>query len=147
MPQECLDQVAALLESDRGADTASLYHPIDDPDEIRDPSAVKVVVDEQGRALYFSRSVIPAHRQWASVDAAVKDGCSWKRHIGLYAYRARALKRFAGLGPTPLERMERLEQLRILESGGVIAMAQAVRPVAAGVDTAADLERVRRAFQ
>ena len=147
MPSECLDQVATLLDRDTGAMAASLYHVIDDADEISNPNAVKVVIDGRGRALYFSRSVIPSHRPWATLDAALADGCAWKRHVGLYAYRAGALKRMAALQPTRLERMERLEQLRILESGGAIAMAQAVRPVPAGVDTPADLDRVRRAFQ
>ena len=147
MPAECLDQVAEMLQEDAVADAASLYQTIDDADEIRDPNAVKVVVNTAGRALYFSRSVIPAHRPWPSVESAIKAGQAWKRHIGLYAYRVGALRKFTGLAPTSLERMERLEQLRILESGGVIAMAEAVRPVPAGVDTAADLERVRRDFQ
>ena len=147
MPAECLDQVAVMLGSDGSADAASLYQEIRDPDEIRDPNAVKVVVDAQGRALYFSRSVVPACRQWPSLEAAVAAGCSWKRHIGLYAYRAGALRRFTSLEPSLLEQAERLEQLRILESGGAIAMAAALRPVPAGVDTPGDLERVRLAFQ
>jgi len=147
MPSECLDQVSALLEEDASADAASLYQTIDDLAEIRDPNAVKVVVSAEGRALYFSRSVIPAHRAWDSLESAIEAGETWKRHIGLYAYRASALRRFTGLGPTPLERMERLEQLRILESGGAIAMAEAERSVPAGVDTPGDLERIRRAFR
>lgn len=147
MPGECLDQVAAMLDGDTGADAASLYQVIDDPEEIRDPNAVKVVVDGNGRALYFSRSVIPAVRQWPSIEAAVNEGCTWKRHIGLYAYRAGALRRFTRLEPSALEQSEKLEQLRILETGGAIAMAAATRPVPAGVDTPADLERVRKVFQ
>lgn len=147
MPPECLDQVARILSDDSAADAASLYQEIDDPQEIRDPNAVKVVVDSRGRALYFSRSVIPACRQWASVEQAVTAGHAWKRHIGLYAYRAGALKRFTHLEPSPLEQSERLEQLRILESGGRIVMAAAQSAVPAGVDTPADLERVRKTFQ
>lgn len=147
MPPECIDQVADLLDNDPDADAASLYHLIDQASEIRNPNAVKVVVNGQGRALYFSRSVIPAPRPFASLEAALEAGFSWKRHIGLYAYRAGALLRMADLEPTPLERMERLEQLRILESGGAIAMAQAAQAVPAGVDTPEDLERLRRAFQ
>lgn len=146
LPAECLDQVAGLLAGDTGAHAASLYHPTCDPDEIRDPNAVKVVVDGRGRALYFSRSVVPRpHRD--GLEEALEAGHRWNRHIGLYAYRAGALQHFTGLAPTPLERMERLEQLRILESGGVIAMAAACRPVPAGVDTPGDLERVCRAFR
>lgn len=147
MPAECLDQVAGLLQDDSAASAASLYQVIDDPAEVGDPNAVKVVVGEAGRALYFSRAVIPAPRGHASVDEAVKAGMRWKRHVGLYAYRAATLKAMAARGPSPLEQVERLEQLRILESGGAIAMAEAVRPVPTGVDTARDLERVRRAFR
>jgi 3-deoxy-manno-octulosonate cytidylyltransferase (CMP-KDO synthetase) len=147
MPPECLDQVASLLAHDGGADAASLFHVTVDANEIRDPNAVKVTTDCEGRALYFSRSVIPWHRSWPSLEDAIEAGCSWKRHIGLYAYRAGALKRFAKMGPSELEQMERLEQLRILESGATIAMARAVSPVPAGVDTPDDLERVRRIFK
>lgn len=146
MPAECLDQVAGLLDGDARADAASLCQPTSDPDEIRDPNVVKVVVDGRGRALYFSRSVVPRpHRD--GLEEALEAGHRWNRHIGLYAYRAGALRHFAGLEPTPLERMERLEQLRILESGGIIAMAPAARSVPAGVDTPEDLERVCRAFR
>lgn len=146
MPAECLDQVAGLLEGDERADAASLFHPTADADEVRDPNAVKVVVDRRGRALYFSRSVIP-RPHGEGLEGSLQAGHCWNRHIGLYAYRAGALKRFTSLGPTPLERLERLEQLRILESGGIIAMAPAARPVPAGVDTPEDLERVCRAFR
>lgn len=147
MPAQCLNQVAAMLAADPDADAASLYQEIDDPKEIRDPNAVKVVVNARGRALFFSRCAIPHCRQWASIEEAVADGQKWKRHIGLYAYRAGALKHFTGLAPTPLELAERLEQLRILESGGAIAMAAALQAVPAGVDTPADLERVRNVFR
>lgn len=147
MPAQCLNQVAAILAGHPAADAASLFQEIDDPDEIRDPNAVKVVVDGEGRALYFSRSAIPLCRQWDTIEEAVANGARWKRHIGLYAYRAGALKRFTGLDPSPLEQAEKLEQLRILESGGAIVMAPALQPVPAGVDTPADLERVRHVFQ
>jgi 3-deoxy-manno-octulosonate cytidylyltransferase (CMP-KDO synthetase) len=147
MPAECLDQVAGLLDQNKDADAASLYQETVDPHEILDPNAVKVVTDEQGRALYFSRSVIPALRKWKSLESAVENGCIWKRHVGLYAYRAGSLRRFTRIAPSPLERAECLEQLRILETGGSVVMAQASMPVPAGVDTPQDLERVRRAFQ
>lgn len=147
MPAACLDQVAKLLADDAQAQAASLYARTADPEEVENPNVVKVVTGERGRALYFSRSVIPAMRGHDSVEAAAKDGCQWKRHIGLYAYRAAALQRIANTEPTELEQLERLEQLRILESGGFIAMAEAAEPVPAGVDTLHDLERVRRAFE
>ena len=147
MPAECLDQVAGLLVRDGGAGVASLYQGIDDPAEVRNPNAVKVVTDTGGRALYFSRSVVPGLRAAQSVEAALATGVRWKRHIGLYAYRAAALRRFTATPPTPLETAERLEQLRFLESGVLIAMAATVKPVPPGVDTPEDLERARLAFR
>lgn len=147
MPPACLNQVASLLEADPQAQAASLYALTSESEEIVNPNVVKVVTQAQGRALYFSRSPVPAARDHASIEAATERGCTWKRHIGLYAYRAAALARIAKLEPTPLEQLERLEQLRILETGGAIAMAQAVEPVPAGVDTLHDLERVRSAFE
>jgi 3-deoxy-manno-octulosonate cytidylyltransferase (CMP-KDO synthetase) len=144
MPPACLDQAAQLLAEDGEADVASLYWPIDKEEEVSDPNVVKVVTDRSGAALYFSRSAIPFPRHWGSVEAALDSTCRWKRHIGLYAYRAGALRAFAAAQAAPLEVAERLEQLRILETGGRIVMAQACEFIPAGVDTADDLERVSR---
>jgi 3-deoxy-manno-octulosonate cytidylyltransferase (CMP-KDO synthetase) len=143
MPAACLDQVAALLDQQPGCEVASLYWPITEVAEINNPNAVKVVTDAQGRALYFSRATIPYRRDFGSVDEAIGAGLSWKRHLGLYAYRLEALRRFTACPPTPLERAERLEQLRIMEQGGRIAMAAACEFIPAGVDTPEDLERIR----
>jgi len=142
MPAACLDQVAATLQKNSEADVASLYWPINSAEEVEDSNVVKVVVGEGGRALYFSRSVIP-HPRGTDIESAILAGTSWKRHIGLYAYRADALKLFTSLSPSPLERLEKLEQLRFLEAGRSIAMEQACSFIPAGVDTAEDLERVR----
>lgn len=142
MPAACLDQVAALLESDPDASMASLYWPIRSAREAQDPNVVKVVLSQAGNALYFSRSLLPYPRDWSSVDQAMQQGLNWYRHVGLYAYRAGALKRFTAMSPTPLEQAEKLEQLRMLESGGRIAMAEAIEFIPPGVDTAEDLERV-----
>ena len=95
MPPTCLDQVARLLESHAEADVASLYWPIDNAEEAADPNAVKVVVGKDGAALYFSRSLIPHPRGAGSLTEALASGCRWLRHIGLYAYRAGALRAFA----------------------------------------------------
>ena len=143
MPPECLDQVAALLASDARAEAASLYWPLDSAADIRDPNIVKVVTGLDGAALLFSRSVVPHPRAWSSLQAGLKNGRHWKRHIGLYAYRAAALTAFSRRSPTVLEQAERLEQLRILESGGRIIMAEACRFIPPGVDTPEDLERMR----
>ena len=143
MPPACLDQAANLLHQDPAADVASLYWPISSAEEVEDPNAVKVVVDQQGNALYFSRSAVPFARGSGGLVQALDEGGSWKRHIGLYAYRAGALRAFAGMQATPLESMEKLEQLRFLESGRRIVMAQAEDFIPAGVDTPEDLERVQ----
>ena len=137
MPPACLDQVASLLAAHPDADVASLYDTFADEMAAGDPNAVKVVTDRDGRALYFSRSRIPYRR-------GATDAVTWRRHIGLYAYRAGALRAFTRTPPTPLEKAEKLEQLRFLESGRVIVMAQAAEPIPAGVDTPEDLDRVRR---
>ncbi len=143
MPAACLDQVAALLDQRADCEVASLYWPITAAEEVNNPNAVKVVTDAQGRALYFSRAPIPYTRDYQSVEAAIAAGLSWKRHLGLYAYRLAALRRFTACPPTPLELAERLEQLRIMEQGGNIAMAEACEFIPAGVDTSEDLERIR----
>lgn len=143
MPPACLDQVAALLDSDPAADVASLYWPLASSEEIANPNVVKVVVGEGGDALYFSRSVVPFPRSSGGLDAALHAGFSWKRHVGLYAYRAQALRKFSAAQPTPLELAEKLEQLRFLETGKKIRMAQSCCLIPAGVDTGGDLERIR----
>jgi 3-deoxy-manno-octulosonate cytidylyltransferase (CMP-KDO synthetase) len=99
------------------------------PEHIENPNAVKVVTAPDGRALYFSRSPIPYHRD---------GGTGAQKHLGLYAYRKQALERFAQLPPSPLELVERLEQLRLLENGISIYVEQ-TRFDTIGVDTEEDL--------
>ena len=146
MPSACLDQVAALLDTHHRADVASLYWPITAADEVSDPNAVKVVTAADGNALYFSRSVIPHPRDANDIGAALDAGLAWRRHIGLYAYRVSALRAFTTTPPGPLETAEKLEQLRFLESGRRIVMAEAIESIPAGVDTPRDLLRVRKLF-
>lgn len=143
MPAACLDQVAALLDERPDCEVASLYWPITEADEVQNPNVVKVVTDSENRALYFSRSAIPFARAYTDIDAAMTAGIGWKRHLGLYAYRLAALRGFTGCAPTPLEKTERLEQLRVMEQGGRIAMARACEFIPAGIDTPDDLVRVR----
>ena len=126
---------------------ASLYWPISVVEEVENPNAVKVVTATDDSALYFSRSPIPYERGSTVVAAAIADGKRWKRHLGLYAYRLSALRRYAAMPPTPLELAERLEQLRILEQGGRIAMAQAKEFIPAGIDTREDLQRIRKIIE
>jgi 3-deoxy-manno-octulosonate cytidylyltransferase (CMP-KDO synthetase) len=103
------------------------------PDEFANPNAVKVVTALDGRALYFSRATIPFDRDQAGF-------VSYRKHLGIYAYRKAALERFAALPPSPLERIERLEQLRFLENGIDLYVAEAPGDTI-GVDTEADLAR------
>jgi 3-deoxy-manno-octulosonate cytidylyltransferase (CMP-KDO synthetase) len=142
MPAACLDQVAILLQSAAPVEMASLYWPVTETGEARDPNVVKVVVAQNGNALYFSRSLLPYPRDCIDLEQAMQQGMRWYRHVGLYAYRTGALKRLTALPPTPLEQAEKLEQLRMLESGGQIKMAEAVEFIPPGVDTPEDLQRV-----
>ena len=143
MPSVCLDQLADLLNARRDCEVASLFLPIDEAVEVDNPNVVKVVTDSADTALFFSRSPIPYPRGYVNVEAAMSAGIEWKRHLGLYAYRLKALRRFTFSAPTPLEMSERLEQLRIMEQGGRIAMAKACEFIPAGIDTQEDLGRVR----
>ena len=102
--------------------------------DIANPNAVKVVTAGDGRALYFSRSTIPHDRDKAAF-------AGYRKHLGLYAYRKAALESFAALAPSPLEQIERLEQLRLLENGIAIYVGEAVGDTI-GVDTEEDLQRV-----
>jgi 3-deoxy-manno-octulosonate cytidylyltransferase (CMP-KDO synthetase) len=126
------------------APMATLATPITHAAELFDPNCVKVVVDPSGLALYFSRAPLPwARDAFAANRDTLPPGIPFLRHIGIYAYRAGFLRRFAGLPATPLERAENLEQLRALEHGQRIAVALTPEPFPGGVDTAADLERAR----
>lgn len=130
----------ALVAS--GADMSTLAAPIEDTGQLFDPNAVKVVRATSGDALYFSRAPVPWPRDaFAQRRDRLPDAGHWLRHIGIYGYRAAALRRFAALAPTPLEGVESLEQLRALEHGWRIAVALAPEPFPPGVDTPEDLAR------
>jgi 3-deoxy-manno-octulosonate cytidylyltransferase (CMP-KDO synthetase) len=115
------------------AQVTTLWTPCT-PEEVADPNAVKVVLAEDGRALYFSRSTIPYDRDRMG-------NIAYRKHLGLYAYRSAALDRFATLPPHPLELTERLEQLRLL-ANDIAIYAEETPHTTIGVDTEADLERV-----
>lgn len=108
------------------------------PQELANPNAVKVVTGLDGRALYFSRATIP-------FDRDAKEFKGYRKHLGIYAYRKAALERFAALPPSPLEKLERLEQLRLLENGIGIYVADAPGDTI-GVDTEEDLRQAERAL-
>jgi 3-deoxy-manno-octulosonate cytidylyltransferase (CMP-KDO synthetase) len=137
--------VAAELARHPLASIATAAHPIESAETFFDPNVVKVVTDEAGLALYFSRAPIPYARDaFAQSRAALPQGFTALRHIGIYAYRVRYLREYAALTPTAAERFEALEQLRALGHGHRIAVARWNGTLEPGVDTAQDLERVRR---
>ncbi len=143
-------ECALCLTTHEEAAIATLAHPLFDTEEFRNPNVVKVVTDQQGYALYFSRAMIPWPRDafaGGESDLSLPEGLPVLRHIGLYAYRASFLREFAGLAPAPLERFEMLEQLRALWHGYRIAVAVTPEAPGAGVDTPEDLERVRTLFR
>jgi 3-deoxy-manno-octulosonate cytidylyltransferase (CMP-KDO synthetase) len=138
-------RVAGELASHPGAAIATAAHPIADAPVFFDPNVVKVVLDAEGYAQYFSRAPIPYARDaFAKGRERLPEGLPAFRHIGIYAYRVSFLRRYSTLAPTAAERFEALEQLRALGHGYRIAVALWERPMEAGVDTAEDLERVRR---
>lgn len=145
IPSAIIRQVAALLESDREAAIATLATPVESLAEFLDPNAVKVVADAKGRALYFSRAPIPWNRDGAPAGlASQRVFAGARRHVGIYAYRVGALRRLASMAPTVLEKSEKLEQLRALDNGLVIRVADATEKPGPDVNTTADLERVAR---
>lgn len=145
IPPAIIRQVADLLESDPEAAVATLATPVESLAEFLDPNAVKVVADSKGRALYFSRAPIPWNRDGAPGGLPSQQVFAGaRRHVGIYAYRVGALRRLASLAPTALERIEKLEQLRALENGLLIRVADAREKPGPDVNTAEDLERVAK---
>jgi 3-deoxy-manno-octulosonate cytidylyltransferase (CMP-KDO synthetase) len=137
---------AALATSD--APMATLATPIRSVAELFNPNCVKVVGSADRHALYFSRAPLPwARDAFALTQDELPDSVAFLRHIGIYAYRAGFLRRFAKLAPTPLERAESLEQLRALEHGHRIALRLAPEPFPPGVDTPEDLVRASVALE
>ncbi len=143
IPPRLIDQVADRLFDDAEASIATLAEPIIDVETLFNPNIVKVVRALSGRALYFSRAPIPWDRDAFAARPELLETDAWLRHIGLYAYRAGFLDDYRDWPPSPLERLEHLEQLRALHHGHVIQVALAREPHPAGVDTAEDLARVR----
>lgn len=140
-PPDMIGDAVRRLEQSPEADMATVQTPISDEGEWRNPNVVKVVTDRQGFALYFSRSPLPCRRDGDPAE----DGVLGQRHVGLYVYRKDFLLRFTELPPTPLERAEKLEQLRALEWGHRICVTDTERPTVE-VDTPEDLRRAEEAM-
>ncbi|MDR5859563.1 3-deoxy-manno-octulosonate cytidylyltransferase [Halomonas eurihalina] len=143
IPPALIDQVAMRLFDDPDASIATLAESITEIETLFDPNAVKVVRAASGRALYFSRAPIPWDRDAFAERPELLSTDAWLRHIGIYAYRASFLAEYRDWAPSPLEQLEQLEQLRALHHGHAIQVGLAREPNPPGVDTAADLERVR----
>jgi 3-deoxy-manno-octulosonate cytidylyltransferase (CMP-KDO synthetase) len=144
IPSALIKQVARMLEAHPETDLATLATPIGSHQEFLDPNVVKVVIDAQGRALYFSRAPVPCDRDGAGARPAQMSFAGALRHIGIYAYRVAALRTLTSLPPSPLELCEKLEQLRALENGLQIRVDRASEPPGPDVNTAEDLQRVAR---
>lgn len=146
VPAAVIRQVARNLIDRPQVGMATLAEPLEEAERLFDPNVVKVVCRDDGRALYFSRAPIPWDRE-AFEDTGGPQRLTatgvWRRHLGIYAYRVGLLRRFVTWAQSPLERIEMLEQLRVLHAGVDIHVADACEPVPQGVDTPADLARVR----
>lgn len=145
IPAAVINQVATNLAHVKDASVATLVEPIHTYADFMNPNIVKVVSDHRGCALYFSRAPIPWPRDHFAQDKVntLPDDFPSRRHIGIYAYRVGLLNRFVQWPPAPLEKIESLEQLRVLWQGAMIHVADACAPVPGGVDTINDLQRVK----
>ena len=139
-----LDLLPELLARDSSVDMATLATPITSLEQLQNPNCVKVVCDNAGHALYFSRSPIPYVRD--SGPTFTGQPCHFMQHLGIYAYRREFLLKLAQLPPSPLEKLEKLEQLRALAWGHGIAVA-VVKQASVGVDTYEDYERFVQFYQ
>jgi 3-deoxy-manno-octulosonate cytidylyltransferase (CMP-KDO synthetase) len=147
LPPALIRAVAELLAAHPDAAIATACHAIDDPEEAFNPNVVKVVLDANRYALYFSRATIPwARDAFAASRDAIPAGLPLYRHYGLYAYRVRYLRVFPTLSPAPIERFEALEQLRAMWHGHRIIVEITEGTPAPGVDTPEDLARVRALY-
>ncbi len=133
LPAENINQVASLLTGE--VDMASLTAPITARAELENRNCVKLVMDKNKRALFFSRAVIP-------YDSGKGNLSHWHRHLGIYAYRLAFLAQYVSWQPSPYEELEQLEQLRALYYGATIQLASARVVPPAGVDDPTDIERI-----
>lgn len=144
LPAQLINQVAEDLAEHSKAAITSLYSRMESAEQIFDANIVKVLVDAQGYALYFSRAPIPWLRGVFGEDKPLPADLPHRRHIGLYAYRTSYLQRYADFAPCTIEQFESLEQLRALYHGNRIHLTEASISPGHGVDTEADLQRAAR---
>ena len=142
-----IDRCAALLAAREDCVMSTAAHALSTTEELHNPNIVKVVLDAQSRALYFSRAPIPWWRDGQARGTNQMSTPAPLRHIGIYAYRAGFLRGFPQLPAAPLEQLEALEQLRVLWHGHRIAVYVTDADPGPGVDTPQDLERVRGLFR
>jgi len=142
IPAVNIMQVAKNLASASQCQMATLSTPIDDVEDVFNPNAVKVLVNTHGEAMYFSRSPIPFERERMMADPTSANTALYKRHIGIYAYRASYVSRYVSYEASALEQIESLEQLRALWYGDKIHCDVAVAAPPVGIDTPEDLERL-----
>lgn len=151
---EAIDVAVTAILEDPLVEIATTWQPIIDPDEVLSPDVVKVVIDSDGYALYFSRSPVPFPREEVArsggLKAALEDDPallkSFKKHTGIYVFHRESLLRFTELEATELERSEKLEQLRALENGSLIKVVEAPGS-SVGIDTAEDLAKFREMLE
>jgi len=146
IPALLIRQVAEDLLAEQQAKVSSLYKPLGSMDDLFNPNKVKVVLNQQGYALYFSRAPLPwdrDHFTFPPNKTQVLTNLYWM-HIGLYAYRASFLPTYSQWAASPLEQIEKLEQLRVLWYGEKIHMTLATQAVAGDVNTAEDLQALRQ---
>ena len=139
-----INQVAEYLDHHKDVFVSTACHSISDYNDFINPNNVKVVLDKNSQALYFSRAPIPFPRDEFTQKMIGKEG--FYKHIGIYAYRAMFLKNYKDIAQTELEDIEKLEQLRILYAGYKIGVVASVDNPMIGVDTPEDLEKVRKLF-
>ena len=153
LPSNLLKQAAADLQEHQDASVASIYLPLEDTTDVFNPNVVKVVLDKHHYALYFSRAPIPwsnsvfksnADKLLFSPDSI--DLSVFHQHVGVYAYHAGFVKHYSRLAPSPLEKSESLEQLRVLWHGYKIILSQASSFSGPGINTPADLKKARDYF-
>ncbi|MCB1604382.1 MAG: 3-deoxy-manno-octulosonate cytidylyltransferase, partial [Xanthomonadales bacterium] len=142
-PKQNILQLIQALKDNPHASIATLYQLINNYEDLVNPNNVKLVIDENDLALYFSRAPIPYSRS-TFADEKLDEKIQYKHHIGLYAYKASFLKQFSKLSPSNLEKTESLEQLRAMSYGYKIIAKQALQTMPHGIDTKEDVSRFEK---